>query len=243
MKAKLLLFTAVAVISYADLWAQSADEDAIKQTIRTETESYFKKDTVAWKALYVQSEKTMATYINPYGYTHATGWQNVSDPILQWVAKNPKPIAYTDLKTNNYIIATYGNMATVEYDQMMMITSDSGQPYQSHEMRNLVKEGDSWKIISLTSVDTAYNSPGAIENKINAAGYGLLGTKRTKDAIDLFKLNVKLFPKSWNVYDSLGEAYMNDGNTAEAIKHYETSVKMNPKNEAGKEALAKLKKK
>ena len=246
MKAKLLFSVVIMIISFPNLWAQSADEDAIKQTIRTETESYFKRDTTAWKATYVQDEKTTATFVNPNGYSHYKGWQNAAVPWLQWVAKNPTPVKYSDLKSDNYIIRVFGNEATAEYDQSMTFPQDSsGRPYQSHELRTLVKEGDTWKIVAVTAIDTSFQSPTAegVENRINAAGYALLNMKRTKDAIEVFKTNVKLFPKSWNTYDSLGEAYMNDGNNAEAIKNYETSIKMNPKNEGGKEMLAKLKKK
>jgi hypothetical protein len=42
----------------------------------------------------------------------------------------------------------------------------------------------------------------------------------------VFKLNVKLFPGSWNVYDSLGEAYADNGNADEAIENYEASLKI-----------------
>ena len=61
------------------------------------------------------------------------------------------------------------------------------------------------------------------------------------DAIELFKMNVKLFPESWNTYDSLAEAYEAAGNKKGAIESYEKSVKLNPKNEQGAKALAKLK--
>ncbi len=40
-------------------------------------------------------------------------------------------------------------------------------------------------------------------------GYGYLGAGRNEKAIEVFKENVKRFPNSANVYDSLGEAYEN----------------------------------
>ena len=72
------------------------------------------------------------------------------------------------------------------------------------------------------------------------AGYDFLGAKQVNDAIEVFKLNVKLFPNSWNVYDSLGEAYAAAGDTKLAIENYEKSMTLNPKNETGIAALAKL---
>ena len=54
-------------------------------------------------------------------------------------------------------------------------------------------------------------------------------------------VNVKLYPEAWNTYDSLGEAYAIKGNKELAIKNYEKSMELNPNNEFGKLALAKLK--
>jgi cytochrome c-type biogenesis protein CcmH/NrfG len=51
---------------------------------------------------------------------------------------------------------------------------------------------------------------------------------------------VELHPESWNVYDSLGEAYMNHGDKDLAVKNYEKSVELNPKNENGVTTLKKL---
>lgn len=79
------------------------------------------------------------------------------------------------------------------------------------------------------------------ERQMNNFGYDLLyGMRRPKDAIEVFKLNVEDYPQSSNTYDSLGEAYMVDGNKEMAIKNYERSIELNPKNAGGIEALKKL---
>jgi CubicO group peptidase (beta-lactamase class C family) len=79
------------------------------------------------------------------------------------------------------------------------------------------------------------------EGEINQLGYTLMQSGKVREAIEVFKLNVEAFPKSWNVYDSLGEAYMNEGQKELAIENYEKTVKMNPANSGGVEALKKLK--
>jgi tetratricopeptide (TPR) repeat protein len=82
---------------------------------------------------------------------------------------------------------------------------------------------------------------GAIsEGTLNQAGYGLMGTKKIGDAILLFRKNVELHPGSWNTYDSLAEAYMNNGDKELAIRNYQKSVELNPANENGVAALKKL---
>ena len=78
------------------------------------------------------------------------------------------------------------------------------------------------------------------ESQMNRLGYNLLGLKRVKDAIEVFKLNTEDYPTSSNTYDSLGEAYMVDGNKELAIKNYERSVELNPANSTGVETLKKL---
>ncbi|MDD7914795.1 serine hydrolase [Polaribacter ponticola] len=78
------------------------------------------------------------------------------------------------------------------------------------------------------------------ENEINNLGYQLLGMNKVVEAIEILKLNVEKFPNSWNTYDSLGEAYLINGSKKMAILNYKKSLKLNPKNLAGKKALKKL---
>ena len=79
------------------------------------------------------------------------------------------------------------------------------------------------------------------EGFINSTGYRLMGQNKLADAIRIFQLNAALYPRSWNVYDSLGEAYMNHGEKELAIQNYEKSLELNPQNEKGAATLQKLK--
>jgi hypothetical protein len=49
------------------------------------------------------------------------------------------------------------------------------------------------------------------EDELNGLGYQLLGAKQNQGAIAIFQLNIDAFPASYNTYDSLGEAYMANG--------------------------------
>ena len=75
---------------------------------------------------------------------------------------------------------------------------------------------------------------------MNNAGYELLQAGKVKEAIEVFKLNVNAFPKSANVYDSLGEAYMKDGNKELAIENYKISLELNPGNQGAIDMLKKM---
>jgi len=68
------------------------------------------------------------------------------------------------------------------------------------------------------------------ENELNTLGYQLLGMKRAKDAIEILKLNVEMFPKSANPYDSLGEAYLADNQKELALANYKKAVELDPAN-------------
>ncbi|MEZ4778573.1 MAG: serine hydrolase [Flavobacteriaceae bacterium] len=78
------------------------------------------------------------------------------------------------------------------------------------------------------------------EDEMNIIGYRLLQARMNKEAIEVFKLNVSSFPNSGNVYDSLGEAYMIDGNKELAIKNYKKAVELDPTNSNGIETIKKL---
>ncbi len=79
------------------------------------------------------------------------------------------------------------------------------------------------------------------EGELNALGYQLIRTKKFTEAIHIFQLNIEAYPQSSNAYDSLGEAYIDAGNKAEAIANYEKSIQLNPKNRNGALILQKLK--
>jgi len=78
------------------------------------------------------------------------------------------------------------------------------------------------------------------ERSINSAGYRLLVQKKTAEAIQLFRLNAELYPKSSNVYDSLGAAYKDQGDKEQAIQNYEKSLELDPKNGNAVDMLKKL---
>lgn len=87
------------------------------------------------------------------------------------------------------------------------------------------------------------------EDEMNSLGYDFMGSSNPyhlpeqhfyKQAVETLKINVDLFPGSWNAYDSYAEALLGNGQKEEAIKMYKKSIELNPKNEGGKKVLEKL---
>ena len=76
--------------------------------------------------------------------------------------------------------------------------------------------------------------------ELNRLGYQLLGLEKVDEAIEIFKLNVEVYPTSSNAYDSLGEVYMNNNQKELSVKNYEKSIELNPKNANAIKMLKKL---
>lgn len=84
------------------------------------------------------------------------------------------------------------------------------------------------------------NKYAEVESQVNGFGYQLIRMNKLDDAVWMFQLNVELYPDSYNVYDSLGEAYMLKGEKELAIKNYRKSLELNPKNSNAEAMIRKI---
>lgn len=71
----------------------------------------------------------------------------------------------------------------------------------------------------------------ATEAEVNTYGYQLLQRGKNDEAIEVFIKNTKDHPDSWNVWDSLGEAYGIKGDKELAVKFYSKAYEMAPDNQ------------
>jgi dienelactone hydrolase len=78
------------------------------------------------------------------------------------------------------------------------------------------------------------------ETIVNSWAYDLMADSHLPEAIDLFKLNVQIYPESGNAFDSLGEAYMKSGQKQLAIESYRKSLEKDPTNANAEEKLKEL---
>ncbi|MHC4696553.1 MAG: serine hydrolase [Planctomycetota bacterium] len=78
------------------------------------------------------------------------------------------------------------------------------------------------------------------ESSLNHEGYGLLHADKVDQAIAVFKKAVEYYPGSYNVYDSLGEAYMVKGERDLAIQNYRKTLQINPDNRGAVRMLERL---
>jgi uncharacterized membrane protein len=119
------------------------------------------------------------------------------------------------------------------YDQRKSIAETLSATIASSGIDDATKQYYDFK----TAAPATYNFD---EDELNTLGYQLIQGKKLAEAIRIFQLNVEAYPQSSNVYDSLGEAYMDDGKKSEAIANYKRSLAMNPKNRNAVSMLQKL---
>lgn len=84
------------------------------------------------------------------------------------------------------------------------------------------------------------NGVDAVERFVNGAGYDLLEAKKHAQAIEVFKLNTMLFPRSSNAFDSLGEAFMEAGDRKVALENFRKSLELDPENGNAAQMIKKL---
>lgn len=100
----------------------------------------------------------------------------------------------------------------------------------------LAEAAEAYRGLKKSKPESVYVS----EQRLNLLGYELMRRQKLPESIAVLKLNVELYPQSSNTYDSLGEAYMNNGDTKEAIASYKRSLELDPKNQNAVRMLEKL---
>jgi glyoxylase-like metal-dependent hydrolase (beta-lactamase superfamily II) len=80
------------------------------------------------------------------------------------------------------------------------------------------------------------------EREFNALGYKLLRNEsKAREAVAVFEMNAEAFPQSWNVWDSLAEAYRwGLGDEEKAEKYYQKSLDLNPDSQSAKDNLSQI---
>jgi tetratricopeptide (TPR) repeat protein len=82
--------------------------------------------------------------------------------------------------------------------------------------------------------------PEAVVDRLAHYLLSLNTTQNNKGAIELLKLNVNNYPKSWHVYSSLGDRYVTEKNTKQAIDNYKKALELKPDNKSVQEKIQAL---
>jgi tetratricopeptide (TPR) repeat protein len=78
------------------------------------------------------------------------------------------------------------------------------------------------------------------ERQLNKLGYAQLNQKEFDMAIEVFKINTVLYPKSSNTFDSLADAFLKKGDTVNAIDNLKKALAINPENRRSKNTFKEI---
>jgi CubicO group peptidase (beta-lactamase class C family) len=222
------------------------------------------EDLLIWdQALYTEkmiSEKSKAEYYRPGLSNYAFGWivRNMAagkSPDSVWTISHGGGIngfntVIVRVPAKRQLIAFLNNTGGAPLQEMVtgvlgiLYDKPYAEPRRSvaREMeRTIGKEGLEKGLAAFERMKGDKERYELREAEVNDLGYQLMHGGDLRGAVEVLRLNVREFPKSWNVYDSLGEVLAADGQIEPAIKNYEKSIELNPKNEGGRKALEELK--
>ena len=222
------------------------------------------EDLYIWdQALYTEkllSNKYKKIMFTPFLNHYAYGWDvrkiglaDTNDSLLvisHGGGINGFNTRITRLVDDKHLIVLLNNTGGTDLERMTMGITNIlyGKPYLQPE-KSIAEE--LYNVIIKSDVATAIERYRELkknerdnynfrEQELNNLGYRLLQNGKVKEAIEIFKLNVEAYPESFNVYDSLGEAYMVDGQKELAIQNYKKSLELNPENSNGAKILKTL---
>jgi tetratricopeptide (TPR) repeat protein len=95
--------------------------------------------------------------------------------------------------------------------------------------------------VNIQKIDSL--NPAITQSVLNVTGYNYLNNNHFKKAIEIFKINIVLYPKSSKTYDSLADAYLKLKDTTNALVNYHKALSINPENRSSLRMLEKINKK
>ncbi|MFZ2492788.1 MAG: ankyrin repeat domain-containing protein, partial [Thermoanaerobaculia bacterium] len=180
------------------------------------------------------------SYLTPEGtWTRGRRLPGINTPALELLPMLSPDGRYLFFSRNH---ATWWADAAIIDELRPVELARVGQKPAVEEVAGIVATGDVEKArVRFAAMRGAEaRSWFADESEFVALGYRLLGERKVPEAIAVFEMATQAFPGSWNTWDSLGEACAAGGDRPAAIAHYAKSVELNPDNQNGKTALARL---
>jgi len=170
---------------------------------------------------------------------------------LKWREAIMIPVA---LDTNEFFVADmYAKLHFVEHpktkERYLSIISEENESLITYDYlkvldtyktpSTLLKEGDYEKALQgyLAIKEKDSTSEFINEWEFNSKGYRHIRKKEYEKAIGVLKLNAALHPQSANVYDSLAEAYLLNGDSLQAFNNYNKALEMNTGNNRAKKYI------
>lgn len=198
------------------------------QVLLKKARSYFIKTNLKGKALFISKANTLSprdTFNNHF--------ESISEFATLLETRNHSGLRW---KYEYYPDDNHGSAPLItEYDGLRFI-------FENYPKRIYDVDGaDQLKKMFADYSDQMGSKFLPPEEVINNLGYRFMNDKKYDQALQFFQMAIDSYPKSANVYDSMGELWMNKGDNKKAISYYEKSLMLNPNNEGAKANIKKLK--
>jgi len=187
-----------------------------------------------------------AENVNFYSDVQSLDLQNtgldIGFSVLWWQDKDPR-----DLRTATFpeiaVTPSFEEMVSGRDAALQIALTEPAPPTLSEVVRAAALEGsqDLRSAYENYMRDPRHRYLKDDEIQLNRTGYELLGRKRTKSAVAVFRLNAEMHPQSSNVFDSLGEGLEAAGDLHDAMAAYAKALEIDPTNDHAGFALSQLK--
>jgi CubicO group peptidase (beta-lactamase class C family) len=221
------------------LWDQALYGDKLLSA--KSKELMFKPNLSNYGYGFVMTKATLAppTKLVVQVIQHSGGINGFNTLLVRMVNEKRTIVLLDNAEHGQYLNKMVQGIMSVLYDQPYDMPKRSiatllMNSIQGKDVASAIREYRALKA-GTTAAEYDFN-----EAELNRLGYQLLQTKKVADAIEIFKLNVEMFPQSANAYDSLGEGYMTSGNKDLALANYKKSLELDPKNANATAKLAQL---
>ena len=124
-------------------------------------------------------------------------------------------------------------LTVVRQIKLASVADVMASAFRSGGIEAMIDAYRAWKNDPVTSASFT-------EVEVNRFGYQLMGNGQLEAATEVFRLNVETYPRSFNVYDSLAEAYKNAGHDDLALEFYRKSLEINPANTNAVQMIEKI---
>ncbi|MFI5155336.1 MAG: alpha/beta hydrolase-fold protein [Chitinophagales bacterium] len=199
------------------------------QVLLDKARTYFQNASLHSTALYLGQANTLEsgdTSINQH-------YESIREFALLLETRNRSGIRW---KYDFYPDDDHGSVPFIsEYNGLRFIFSDYRIKYSEVYKHPEKIQEQFQKLYEETHVH--FKPP---ESILNGFGYQALNNKSYDLAIRFFQMNIDYYPNSSNVYDSMGEAWMNKGDNKKAIEYYKHSIQLNPSNKSAVEMINKM---
>lgn len=131
---------------------QSADQAAIKEVLRAETQAYLDKDYDAWASYWLHSEDVLRVGVGYGAKSEVHGWQRV-DGMMRTIFENQPEVETGEFEKTNFIFHIDQQVAWASYDE---VWSEAGVVLRRAKgQTTFVKEDGDWKLVAMTAINSS----------------------------------------------------------------------------------------